>query len=180
MSSAGVVTGTLSLSAYFQEYITSGLINPDTLSVALGALGTATGSLSFTNGTASGLIDTVYWKPLTLSGATTTVNFQSFTDPGGASCLLARSRVFFVYNPSVTAGYDCKIYQAASNPWVMVPPSSSPAYARYGGGWYMLVDPTSTGSSNGNVITSGSCEVTFDPGANTITVYVINAGGSVA
>ena len=38
MSSAGVVSGTLSLSAYFQEYITSGLINPETLSAALGPL----------------------------------------------------------------------------------------------------------------------------------------------
>jgi hypothetical protein len=144
MASAGTVTGSLSLTASFSEYITSGLISPETITQALGALGINSGSLTFNNGTGTTLIDTVYAKPLLLSGATTTVDFTSFSDPGNASCSLARSRLFMVYNPAVTAGYDVKIEQGGSNGWAVVPPSSSPAYARYGGGIYLLVDSPST------------------------------------
>lgn len=180
MSSAGIVSGSLSVAASFSEYITSGLITPETLTQAISTFGQSAGTLQFNNGTGSLQADTLYAKPLLLSATPTTVDFTSFTDPGNASCSLARSRVFFVFNPAVTAGYDVKIEQGASNGWAVVPPSSSPAYARYGGGFYLVTDPTSTGAGNGNVITSTSKTVTFDPGANTITIYVINAGTSVA
>jgi hypothetical protein len=180
MASAGIVTGSLSLSASFSEYVTSGVLSPQTLPAALGALGLVAGSLSFTNGTGSLQVDTIYAGALTLSGAATTIDFTNFSDPGNANCSLARSRLFLVFNPAATAGYDVKIEQGASNGWAVVPPSSSPDYARYGGGIYLLVDPTSTGAGNGNVITSTSKTVKFDPGANTITIYVINAGTSVA
>jgi hypothetical protein len=180
MASAGVVSGVVTLTVAFSEYITSGVINPQTLSGALGALGLAAGNLSFNNGTGSLQTDTLYAKPLTLSATPTTVDFTSVTDPGNASVTFARSRLFFVYNPAATAGYDCGVYHGASNGWAQLPASANPLYARYGGGFILLVDPTSTGAGNGDVITSTSKTVVFDPGANTLTVYVIMAGGSAA
>ena len=164
MASAGVVTGTIQLAAAFQEYVSSGVVNPNTIPAALGALGLAAGNLVFNNGTASGQVDTLYCKPLTLSGTPTTVDFTSVTDPGNASVSFARSRVFFAFNPSVTAGYDLGVYHGASNGWAQLPASTNPLYARYGGGFIMLTDYTSTGAGNGNVITSTSKTVTFDPG----------------
>ncbi len=180
MASAGIVTGTITLSAAFQEYVSSGVINPETIPAALGALGTASGTLTFTNGTGSLQVDTLYAKPLTLSGATTTVDFTSVTDPGGASVTFARGRVFFVYNPDTTSTHDVGVYHGASNGWAQLPASTNPLYARNNGGFILLVDPLSTGSATGNVITSTSKTVTFDPGANTVTIMVIMVGGSVA
>jgi hypothetical protein len=180
MASAGVVTGSITLSVAFQEYVTSGVISPETLPAALSALGQASGSLSFTNGTASLQVDTLYAKPLVLSGTTTTVDFTSVTDPGGASVTFARSRLFFVYNPDTNSTHDVGVYHGASNGWAQLPASGNPLYARNNGGFILLVDPLSTGSATGNVITSTSKTVTFDPGANTVTIYVIMVGGSAA
>jgi hypothetical protein len=180
MASAGTVTGSVTLTASFNEFISTG-ITPYTISETLSALGTLPGTLQFGNGTGSGQIDTLYAAKLSLAAAATTVDFTAVVDPGGGSVTFARGRFFFCYNPSTTAGQDCKIYPGASNPLLWIPGSSSvPNYARYGGGWFMLNDPVSTGTGNGNVITSTSKTVVFDPGANTITVYVIMAGGSVA
>jgi hypothetical protein len=181
MATAGVVSGSVTLSVAFQEYITSGYVNPQTLTAALSALGLAAGTLQLNNGTGAQQVDTLYCKVLTLVASTPqTVNFQSTTDPDSASITFLRGRLFAVFNPTLTAGYDCKIYQAGSNPLVWVPPSSSPGWARANGGLYFQMDPQSTGAGNGNVITSSSCEVTFDPGTNNVTVYVLMVGGSAA
>ena len=179
MPSAGTVSGTVTLSASFSEYITTG-ITPYTITELLGAMGINPGNLSLNSGTASGLIDTLYAQKLTLAATTTTIDWTSVIDPGGASVSFARSRFFFVFNPDATAGHDIKIYQGASNPWAPLPASGQPGWARYGGGWYMLCDPISTGTGNGNVITSTSKTTVFDSGANTVSFYVIQAGGSVA
>ncbi len=180
MASAGIVTGGISLSVSFQEYITSGLITPETLSAALGALGQAAGDLTFTYGTGSNQVDLLYAKPLVLAATTTTVDFTSVTDLGGGSIVFARSRLFFVYNPDATAGHDVGVYHGASNGWAQLPASTNPLYARNNGGFVLLVDPVSTGGGNGNVITGSSKNVVLDPSANTITVFVIMAGGSAA
>jgi hypothetical protein len=179
LASAGVVTGTVTLTASFNEYISSG-ITPYTINEVLGALGVLPGALQLGNGTGSLQIDTLYAAKLTLAATTTTIDFTSVVDPGGASVTFARGRFFTVFNPDPTAGHDIKIYQGASNPWAPLPSSANPGWARYGGGWYTLSDPTSTGTGNGNVITSTSKTAVFDSGANTVTFYVIMAGGSVA
>jgi hypothetical protein len=180
MASAGVVTGSVTLTVAFQEFVTSGVLSPETIPAALTALGQAVGSLAFSNGTGVLQTDTLYAKPLVLTAAPQTVDFTSVTDPGNASVSFARSRVFFVYNPALTVGYDLKVYQGASNGWAQLPTSSNPLYARAIGGFILIVDPSSTGSGNGDVITSSSKTVTIDPGANTITALVIMAGGSAA
>lgn len=181
MASAGTVSGTLSLTATFSEYVTSS-ITPYTIAETLSAFGVnAPATLQFNNGTASGQINLLYAAPLSLAGSPQTLNLQSCTDPGGGSIVFARVRFFMVYNAAATAGYDLKIYPGATNPWAVLPGSSSnPNWARYGGGIFMKVDYTSTGSSNGDVVTSGSCQVTCDPGANTFTAYVLVAGGTAA
>lgn len=180
MASAGVVTGSVTMTVSFSEFVTSGLITPETLGALLTALGQNAGTLNFTNGTASGQIDTLYAKPLTLAGATTTVDFTSVTDLGGASVTFARGRLFMVYNPDTNASHDVKVSQGASNGWAPLGTSTNPQWARNNGGFLLMVDPISTGSGNGNVITSTSKTVLFDPGSNTVTVYVIMAGGSAA
>ncbi len=182
MSVSGAVTGSLSLNLTWSEFITSGQITPQTLGGFLSAQGLLPPSqaLTFTNGTGSLQWDVVYAKPLLLSATPTTVDWTSVTDPGGGPIAFARSRVFMVFNPAGTAGYDCGVYHGATNPWAPLPTSANPLYARYGGGFVLIVDPLSTGSGNGNVVTSTSKTTVFDPGANTITVYVIQAGGSVA
>jgi hypothetical protein len=181
MASAGVVTGSVTITATFAEFITAGVLNPQTLNETLTALGLAAGTLNFNNGTAAGLIDTLYAQPLALAASTPqTVDFTSVTDPGGASVTFARSRLFFVFNPNATAGHDVKVSQGASNGWAPLGVAANPQWARANGGFILMVDPLSTGAGNGNVITSTSKTVLFDPGALTTTVYVLMAGGSAA
>lgn len=180
MASAGIVTGSITITAAFSEYITSGVVNPETLAAALSALGVTAGALSFTNGTAAGQVDTLYCKPFTLAASPTTIDLTSVTDLGAASVTFARSRLFFVFNPTVTAAYDLAIYHGSSNGWAPLPASANPLYARANGGFALIVDPQSTGGGVGNVVTSTSKTVTLDPGANTVTAYVLCAGGSAA
>lgn len=182
MASSGIVTGSISLNAQWSEYITSGQINPQTLGGFLSAQGLTAPSLplSFTNGTASLQWDLVHAKPYTLAATTQTVDWTSVTDPGGGSISFARSRLFLVFNPDTVAGHDLKIYAGASNGWAVMGLLANPSWARYGGGFHLLCDPLSTGAGNGNVITSSSKNTVFDSGSNTITFWVIQAGGSAA
>lgn len=166
-----VVTGNVSLNFSFVEAV-SGVTNyqiPATISA----------NLSYANGTASNQVDTIYAKQLSLTGATTTIDLTSLTDPAGNSINFARVREFIVQNLSSTAGYDVKIESGASNGWAPLPPSSSPNYARYSG-TFRMSDPVSTGGSNGNVVSGSSKTITFDPGANTFNINVIIVGGSAA
>lgn len=145
---------------------------------------------TYTNSNAggSGVVDQLYAKQLTLSAAATTINLTSLTDVGGNTIDFARVREFVVENLNTTIGQDCKVEAGAANGWSVLPPSTNPLYARSGGvlttatvvGTVQISDPFSTGASNGNVVTTGSCNVTLDPGSNTITVNVIILGTSVA
>ena len=174
-------SGTVVRTFTFSEFITAGYVQPQTLNASINPAGATWSSVQYTNGTGSLQIDTPYCKPIALVASTPqTFNLTSLTDLDGNSIDFARVREFIVFNPTATAGYDCKIYQGASNPWVQVPPSTSPGYARYGGGLYNLSDPTSTGAGNGNVVSGTNCEFTLDPGTNSFTVYLACFGGSVA
>lgn len=168
-----VVAGNVTFNAAFTETVSSGVIQ--TYSVPA----TISSNLSYANGTASNQIDTIYAKALTLSGATTTIDLTSLTDPAGNSANFARVREFIVVNTSTTAGFDVKVEAGASNGWSVLPPSTSPVYARYSG-ILRISDPVSTGSGNGNVVGSTSKTVTFDPGANTVIINVLIVGGSAA
>ncbi len=168
-----VVSGQISYNVNFNELVSSGVILPFDIPEAI------TANLNYSNGTGSNQVDTIYGASLSLAGTTTTLNLQSLTDPSGASIDFARVRELIVINPSTTAGYDVKVEAGASSGWTVLPPSSNPLYARYGGS-LRISDPVSTGSGNGNVVTSSLKNVTLDPGANTVTVYVLLIGGSAA
>lgn len=168
------VTGTVAFDAKFNESVTTGF--PTAVSV--------TQEISQndnypTAGTASGQCDTLFAKQYTLSGTTTTIDLTSLTDPAGNSITFARVREFIVQNTATTAGYDVKVEAGASNGWGPLPPSTNPLYCRYGS-VVRVSDKLSTGSGNGNVVTSTSKTVTFDPGSNTVTINVLIVGGSAA
>lgn len=168
-----VITGNCSMNLAFTESVNSGVIVPYSIPATVSA------NLSYANGTASNQVDTIYSKQITLSATTTTLNLTTLTDPAGNSINFARVREFIVVNTSSTAGYDVKVEAGASNGWSPLPPSTSPLYARYSGS-LRISDPVSTGTGNGNVVTSTSNTITLDPGANTITVNVLIVGGSAA
>jgi len=165
---------------FAQEVVSAGFIAPETLYGSINPAGTPAATTNYTNGTGSLQVDTIHAKPYLLSAATTQIDLTSLLDLFGGTANFARVREFVVFNPDTTSTHDVKIYQGASNPWVMVPTSGSPAWARNNGGLYNLSDPVSTGSSNGNVTSGTSKTIIFDPGANTITVWILILGGSVA
>ena len=168
-----VVTGNVSLNAAFVESVSSGVVVPYSIPATISS------NLSYTNGTASNQVDTIYAKQLTLAGATTTIDLTSLTDPAGVSVNFARVREFIVVNTSTTAGFDVKVESGASNGWAPLPASTDPLFCRYSA-YIHISDPVSTGGSNGNVTSGTSKTVTFDPGANTVIINVLIVGGSAA
>lgn len=137
--------------------------------------------LTYTNGTGSLQFDTIYAPvPIVLAATTLTIDLTSLTDPDNVAANFARVRELIVYNPATSAGFDIKIEQGASNPWAFVPAAAAPAFARYGGGYYRLSDPTSTGAGNGNVVGGASKTIKFDSGANTVVFWLLILGTSVA
>jgi hypothetical protein len=165
----------------FSDYVTSGYVNPQTLWAKISTAGGIPGaSLPYTDGTGALQADSLYFKPIALAGAAQTINLQSLTGLDGEALVLARCREFVLFNPDGTAGHDVKVYQGATNPWAIAPPSTAPWWARASNGSFRLSDPNSTGAGNGNVVTATSCEVTLDPGTNTVTVYLLVLGGSAA
>jgi hypothetical protein len=175
-----VVTGAVTFTSSFGVFQSTGFIVPQWIYGTLIAAGTNAATLTYSNGTASGQVDTLHCKPYVLAAATTTIDLTSLLDPAGNSIDFARVREFQVYNPAATAGYDVQVYAGATNGWAQLGPSTSPQYARAIGGLVRLSDPQSTGSGNGNIVSGTSKTVTFNPGSNTITIYVLIAGGSVA
>ena len=172
------VTATMTVS--FSETITSGLITPETLQVILQIPNIPLCSVTYTNGTAAGQVDTIYGKSLTVNATALAIDLTSVTDLNGASVTFARAREFILFNPDTTAGHDVQVYQGASNGWAPLGTSSNPQIARANGGWVWLHDPNSTGGGNGNVVTSTSKNIVLNTGANNITFYLFVVGGSAA
>lgn len=169
------ISGNITFNAAFTEAVSTGVITPYQIPATIAA------NLSYGTGTGSNQVDTMYGKQLSLAATPTTLDLTSLTDPAGISITFARVREFIVVNLSTTAGQDVKIEQGASNGWAMLPANASanPLYARYSGS-ARISDPVSTGSGNGNVAGSTSKTVELDPGANTVSVYVLILGGSAA
>ncbi len=176
MAASGIASGSLSLEAFFQEVVSTGQINPQTLETTLYAQGLIPTTIQLSNGTAAGQVDTPYWSAPSLAATPTTIDLTSLTDPGGGSIDFARVRFFMVYNPNTTAGHDVTVEQGASNGWSQI----GTEVVRANGGFKILFDPQSTGSGNGMVVTGTSKTIKFDPGANTVTVFIVIVGGSVA
>lgn len=167
-----VVTGQVIMNASFGLLSNAG-VQANTISQSLSI------PAQYSNGTGSNQIDTIYAAHLTLTGAPTTIDLSSLTDPAGNSANFARVREVIVQNISSTAGFDCKVEAGASNGWPVLPPSTAPLQCRYGA-TLRISDPVSTGSGNGNVVGASTKTVTFDPGANTVIINVLIVGGSAA
>lgn len=166
------ISGNISFAATFNE-ITSNNISPVEIQQGVAQ------NLQYGTGTGSGQVDTFYAAKLTLSGATTTLDLTTLMDPAGNAINFARVREFIVQNTAGTAGFDVKVLASSSNGWPVLPPSANPIYCRYGA-VLRFSDPTSTGSGNGNVVGGTTKSITFDPGANTVVIYVLIVGGSAA
>lgn len=146
--------------------------------------------LNFGSGTGSNNIDLIYAKAITLVASTPqTLDLTSLTDLSGASINFARVRDFAVINTSTTTGQIVTVGAAATNAWVGPLGTTTSTAIVYPGvtgaatpspGHIRWTDPYTTGVSGGMVVTGTSKSVKLDPGANTITVYVIIAGCSVA
>lgn len=173
---ATTVTGICTFDCKFSESVTTGYPQPVSVTQEI----QQTDNYS-TSGTASGQVDTLYAKSFTLAASTpTAIDLTTLTDPAGNAINFARVREFVVQNTTATAGYDVKVYATGTNGWSPVPPSTSPLTVRYGS-VFRMSDKFSTGAGNGNIVTSTSKSVTFDPGSNgPITINVMILGGSAA
>ncbi len=169
---AQVITGTVNFNASFVEQVTTG-ITPYAIPLAIAQ------NLSYTNGTASGQVDTIYSKSFSLASTTLALDLTTVTDPGGNAVVFARVREFIVTVTSVTAGFNLKIYAGASNGVVFLPVVANFVTCPYGG-TFRISDPTSTGASTGNYVDGTHKNVTFDSGSNTVTGYILIVGGSAA
>jgi len=171
---AAVVSGTVSSTVSFGQQVTTS-VTPYTAPAA------AQFTNSYSNGTGSNQVDTLYAKALVLSAAPTTIDLTNFVDVGGNSgASFARVREWIVYNTDTNATHTVTVAAGASNGWAVLAPNGSPQTIPANGGIMRISDPASTGSGNGNVVTSSSKTVTFNPGSNTVTSYIIAAGGSAA
>jgi hypothetical protein len=168
-----IVTGNVTFTASFTEASPTGALTSFSIPANINS------GFTYANGTASGQVDTIYAAKLTLSGATQTIDLTNLTDPANNAITFARVREFIVQNTASTASYDVKVEAGGTNGWAVLPPSTAPVYCRYGSS-IKISDSNSTGSGNGNVVTSTSKTITFDPGANTVTIYLLIVGGSAA
>jgi hypothetical protein len=166
-----VVTGSVNMTASFAEVATGG-ITSNLLSQVISKINT------YTNGTGSNQVDTIYAATLSLAATPTTIDLSTLTDPSGASINFARVREFIVQNTDAAAGHDVTLTQGASN-GVTFLPATGGIPARYSS-IVRISDPVSTGATNGNYVDSTHKTLKLDPGANTIQVLILIVGGSAA
>jgi hypothetical protein len=180
MSASGVLTGWVQAALNFTEAVTIPTQIPaEDLALLAQSSNLPWMYTAYPNGTGAGSCDTPWWSWVNLQAAAQTFNLTSLIDPGGGLISFGRVRDFFVLNPSLTAGYDLKIYQGSADGWAPLATSSNPGWARAAGGWFWLHDPQSSGAGNGNVVTDTSCTFTLDPGGNSMRVLAVAIGGSV-
>jgi hypothetical protein len=176
------ISGSITQYSSIIQYVSGGTVGTAyTIPVSIpDAQGGVNATVTYTNGTGSLQWDTLHSKLYTLSATTTTIDLTSLLDPYGNSINFARAREVLGFNVDTTAGHDVGIYKGASNGWAILPASTNPLYCRYGGGRIRIADPTSTGASNGNVVSGASKTITLDPGANTVNLWLVVIGTSAA
>lgn len=171
------IKGAVTMGAAFTEILSgSGVIVPQTFQAYLNNLGSGPDTVPYSYGTAAGQGDLIYCKPLVLAASATTIDLTSLTGFFGETINFARVREAIGYNPDTTAGHDVTLSQGASNGWTYAPVGKLFA----SGGAFRIADPLSTGGGNGMIVDGTHKTVKFDPGANTITIYVLFFGGSAA
>ena len=171
-------SGSVNLNVNFTEVITSGVIVSQNLPSAVNQ------AISYGNGTSAGNVDLIYGKQLTLSASPTIVDFTSVADLSGTTQNFARIRELVVQNLS---SFTLKIYANSTSGVTWLPAGSANAIQLFGYGTsvtstsyptFRLADPVTVGATSGMYVTASSSKIVFDPGANTMSINVMAAGGS--
>lgn len=170
------VSGNSQASLSLTQIVTSGVVTQQNLPANINQ------TITYSNGTGAGAIDLLYAKQLSLAGTATTLDLTSLTDLSGASINFARVRFIWIFNLATTAGYTITVGNAASNAFTgflsstgtaVCYPGSSSNYGRL-----IFEDPNSTGGSVGAVTGGSNKNLKLDPGANTISCFVVIGGCS--
>ncbi len=183
MATATNVGGSLNLQAQFTETITSGVISTLQLPANINQ------NITYTNGTAAGMVDYIYAKTLSLAGSATTLDLQSLTDLNGGAIVFTRIRELLIVNLAVTAAYTVTVGAASATQWTTGPlgtttatsilqPSVGQTAPATNGSMMRYSDPWSVGASTGAYVDASHKSLKLDPGANTISVYVLLVGCS--
>jgi hypothetical protein len=170
----GVVTGTSAVSGGFNQVVSSGLVQNQTLpaSVAL--------TTQYTNGTGAGMIDLLYAKRLTFVASTPqTIDLNSIATIDGATSAFVRVREFILRVVTTTVDFNMTIGAAASNAWAPLWGATGTQVVMAGSIFY-FTDPTTVGASKGAIVGGSSKNVKLDPGGNIVVIDLIIAGCSAA
>ncbi len=170
----GVVTGTSTVNGGFNQVVSTGLVQSQTLPAGLSL------TTQYTNGTGAGQIDLLYAKRLTFAVSTTqTIDLNALATIDGATSAFVRVREFIVRVVTTTVDFNLTIGNAAANPWAAVWGTTGLNVVMAGSILY-VTDPTTVGASKGMIISGTSKNVMFDPGAHVLIADVIIAGCSAA
>lgn len=165
-----VVTGSSQVIAGFNQTVTSGLIQTQTLPAGLSL------STQYTNGTGAGQINLLYAKQLTFAVSTPqTLDITSIADLSGATVNFARVRELIIQVVTATSGYKLTVGAAASDPWAAIWGTTGTNIV-FAGTTYHFTDPTSVGAGVGAVTSGTSTDLKLDPGAAIMIVNVVIAG----
>jgi hypothetical protein len=169
-----VVIGTSTLSGGFNQTVSTGLVQSQTLAAGI-ALTT-----QYTNGTGAGQVDLLYAKRLTFVASTPqTLDLNALPTIDGATSAFVRIREFYARLVTLTVDFNAIFGGAAANPWA----------AKWGttgldtlmaGSILAFSDPTTVGASKGYIVSGTSKNVKIDPGGNVIVLDLIIAGCSAA
>ncbi len=167
-----VVAGTAQLNAGFNQTVTSGLINTQTLPASIAV------TTQYSNGTGAGQIDLLYARQLTFAVSTPqTLDLTAITDLAGATVNFARIRELIIQVVTTTSGVKLT---AGPQPLTRGPHSGGPrgrTSSRPG-------PPTASrtqrqlGRESGPVTSGTSTDLKLDPGAAIQIVNILIAGCS--
>lgn len=166
--------------AYGTVNLGTGLTLPVTTGVTpYSALANISANFNFANGTAAGQIDIIVATKLALAASVNNFDLSAVTDIAGGSRSPLRCRFLAAYIDiaETNLAHTVAMAPGASNGWAnAVTGILSPGGA--GGGTTVAMqvlcfDPMSVGGGVGAVIGASNKIQKFDPGANTINVWLI-------
>lgn len=167
-----VVTGSSQIIASFNQTVTTGLIQTQTLPAGISL------SSQYTNGTGANQIDLVYAKQLTFAVSTPqTLDLTAIVDLSGATVNMARVREIVIQVVTATSGYKLTAGAAAADPWAPIWGTTGTNVV-FAGSTYRFSDPTSIGGGVGAVTSGTSSDLKLDPGAAIMVCNVLIAGCS--
>jgi hypothetical protein len=169
-----VVTGTSAVSGGFNQVVSTGLVQSQTLPASI-ALTT-----QYTNGTGAGMIDLLYAKRLTFVASTPqTIDLNALPTIDGATSAFVRVREFWLRVVTLTVDFNMIVGAAASNPWAAVWGTTG-LHTVMAGSVLAMSDPTTVGASKGMIVSGSSKAVKLDPGSNVVIIDLVIAGCSAA